>query len=70
MGEILTKSCFSPQSRPHRVKLCFFFFFWSIFGKIHRELVFLVKKLTISERSTEMLRKFVFLKMFEKGKSE
>ena len=43
--------------------------FWSILGEIHRELLFLVQKVTISEKSTEILRKFVFLNKFEKGKS-
>ena len=38
-------------------------------GKIHRELLFLVIKLTISEKSTEVLRKLFFLK-FEKGNSQ
>ena len=46
-----------------------FLLFWSIFGKIHRELLFLVKKVPISETNTEILRKFVFPTMFEKGKS-
>ncbi len=45
-----------------------FFLFWSIFGEIYRELLFLVKKETISERSTEILRKFVLFNMFEKEK--
>ena len=40
--------------------------FWSFFGGIHWKLLFAVKKLTISELSTEILRKFVFLKKFEK----
>ncbi len=46
-----------------------FLLFWSIFGGIHRELFFLDIKLTISEKSTEILRKFVFRTMFERGKS-
>ena len=36
---------------------CFDAFFW----EIHRELLFLVKKETFSESSTEILRKLVFL---------
>ena len=40
--------------------------FWSIFGKIHSELLFLDIKVTISQMSTEILRKFVFLTIFEK----
>ena len=33
MGEILTKTCFSPQSEPHTAKLCFCCFeaFWGKF---------------------------------------
>ena len=45
-----------------------FLLFWSIFWEIHRELLFLVQKLTISEKSPEILRKFVFLNKFEKVK--
>ena len=44
-----------------------FLLFWSILGEIHRELLFLVQKVTISEKSTEILRKFVSLNKFEKG---
>ena len=44
-----------------------FVLFLSIFGEIHRKILFLVKKVTISERSSELLRKFVFLNKFEKG---
>ena len=53
----------------HKQLNCVFLLFWSNFGEIHRELLFLVKKVAISERSTEIIRKFVFLNMFEKGKS-
>ena len=45
-----------------------FLLFWSILGEIQREVLFLVQKVTISEKSTERRRKFVFLNMFEKGK--
>ena len=45
-----------------------FLLFWSIFWEIHRELLFLVQKLTISEKSQEILRNFVFLNKFEKVK--
>ena len=31
--------------------------FWSIFGKIHGNILFIVKKFIISERSIELLRK-------------
>ena len=60
MGKILTKTCFSPQSEPHTGKLCFFVV-WSIFREIHRELLFLIQKVANSEKSTDILRKFVFL---------
>ena len=46
-----------------------FLLFWSIFEKIQRELFFLDIKVTISETKSEILRKFVFLTMFERGKS-
>ena len=45
-----------------------FLLFWCFFGEILRELLFLDIKVTISETSTEILRKFVFLTTFEKGK--
>ena len=43
--------------------------FWNIFELIHWKILFLVNKVTISEGSTEILREFVFLNKFEKGKS-
>ena len=46
-----------------------FLWFWSIFGKIHRDLFFLDKKVTISETSTEKLRNFFFLPFLIRGKS-
>ena len=46
-----------------------FLLFLRIFGDIYREIFFFDIKLTISETSTEILRKFVFLTMFEMGKS-
>ena len=42
--------------------------FRSVFGEILAELFFLNKKLTISETSTEILRKYFFLSFFERGK--
>ena len=62
----INKNGFSPQSKPHTAKL-YFVWFWSILLEINRELFFLDIKMTISETSTEKLRKFVFLTMFEKG---
>ena len=46
------------------------FCFFSTFGAIHRELFLLDIKGTISETSTEILRKFVFLTIFERGNPE
>ena len=43
-----------------------FLLFWSFFREIHWNVFFLVKKVIIYERSTEILRKFVFLNKFEK----
>ena len=43
-----------------------FLLFWSIFGLIYWKHLFFDKKVTISERSTDILRKFVFLNKFEK----
>ncbi len=60
MGQILSKTFFL-------LKLSYilpdytFLLFLNIFGLIHWKLLFLVKKVTISERITEILRKFVFL---------
>ncbi len=65
MGKILSNFFFL-------LKLCHiqlnyaFLMFWSILGQIHRELIFLVKNMAISERSSEIPRKFVFLNTFEK----
>ena len=38
-----------------------FLLFWSNFGEIHRELFFLYIKVTISEKCTKIVWKFVFL---------
>ena len=67
-GQKLTKTVFLPIVSHIQLNYAFLLF-WNIFGEIHRELLFLVKKATISERSIEILRKFVFLNMYEKGKS-
>ena len=65
MGTKINKNCFSPYSQPHTAKLCFSFVL-KHFGDIDREHLFLVKKVAISERSTEILRKFVFQNIFKK----
>ena len=67
-GINFNKKCFSPQSEPHTLNFAVLLF-WSIFVEIHRELFFLDIKVAISETSTEKLRKFVFLTIFERGKS-
>ena len=46
-----------------------FLLFWSNLVEIHRELLFLYIKVTISETNTEKLRKFVLITMFERIKS-
>ncbi len=68
MGELLTKTCFSPQIEAHTAILYFSVILKHFGGNSHRTSLF-SPKLTITERSTEILRKFVFHKMFEKGKS-
>ena len=50
----------------HTAKLCLSVVL-KHFGGIHREIFFLDIKVTISETSTEILRKLVFLNIFEKG---
>ena len=64
-GSNINKNYFSIQRELHTPKL-YFSVFLSILGEILWQLLFLVKKVAISERSTEILRKFVF----EKDKSE
>ena len=66
MGEILKKTCFSPLSEQHTDKLCFSVVLKHFFGNSQRTSLF-IPNMTISERSTEKLRKFVFLYVFEKG---
>ena len=65
-GNNINKNCFSPKTEPTTTKLCFSVVL-NHFGGSHRELLILVKKVAISERSTEKLRNFFFLNMFEKG---
>ena len=61
MGEILTNTCFSPQSEPHRAKLCFSVVLKHFRGNSQRTSLF-NQNMAISEMSTALLRKFVFLK--------
>ena len=65
---MLTKTVFI-QKVSHILLNYAFLLFWSIFGEIQRKLFFLDIKVTISETSTEILRKYVFLTMFEKEKN-
>ena len=44
--------------------------FGSIFGEIHSELLFLVQKVPISERNTEILRNLFFFKSLTRVNSE
>ena len=67
MEQTLTKKNFLPKVRHIQLNYVFLLF-WNILGDIHREFLFLVKKVAISERSTEIIRKLVFLNMFVKGK--
>ena len=64
--QILTKTVFLLIVSHIQLNYAFLLF-WRIFGEIHRELLFFVQKEAISERSTEKIRKFVFLNMFEMG---
>ncbi len=68
MGGILTKTCFSPQSEPRIAKLCFSVVLKHLGGN-SQKILFLVQKVTISEKSSEILRKFVLLIKFEKGQN-
>ena len=47
-----------------------FLLFLSIFGEIHREPLFLVKKKTFSEKSTEILRIFFFYRVWKGANPE
>ena len=67
-GTILKKYVFLPTLCHIQLNYVFLLF-WFFFAEIHRELLFLVQKVTISERRTKILRKFVSLNMFENNKS-
>ena len=64
MGVILINTGFLPKVCHIQLNYVLLLF-WSIFGEIHRGLLFLDQKVTLSERRTEILTKFVFLNMFE-----
>ena len=63
-GDNYNKNCFSPINEPHTAKLCLSVVL-KHFWEIHRELFFFDIKVKISETSTDILRKFVFLTIFE-----
>ena len=67
-GQILTKTVFLPKMS-HILLNYAFLLFWSFLGEIHGELFFL-DKMTISETSTDILRKFVFLPILKRVKSK
>ena len=67
MWDMLIKPCFSPQSEPHTAKLCFSVVLRHFCGNSQRTSLYGKKKMVISERSTIILRKLVFLNIFEKG---
>ena len=62
------KNCFSPQNEPQLNYA--FVFFVAFLGKIYWKLLFLVKKVTISERSSEKRLKFVFSTSLKSGNPE
>ena len=66
MWELLTIFFSSSLCVPHIANLCFSVVLKG-FGEIHRELLFLVQNVTMSERRPEILIKFVLHNMFEKG---
>ena len=68
MGEILTKTCFSPQSEPHTATLCFSVF-WSILGETHRKLLFWSKWRLSQERAQKYSKSWFFLRILKWGKS-
>ena len=67
-GININKNCFIHKLKQILLNYAFLLF-WSLLGEIHRILFFLDIKVTISETSTEIRRKFIFLTMFEMGKS-
>ena len=64
-GTNINKNCFSAQSEPHTAKLCFSVVMKHFRGNSEVSSLF-SKKMNISERWTEKLRKLVLLNMFEK----
>ena len=67
MGEILIKTCFSPQSEIYTAKLCFTVVLKHFRGNSQRTSLFSPNYDYLS-KDTEILRKLVFLNKFENGK--
>ena len=65
-GININKNFFSPQTEPHTVKLYLSVVLKHFLGKFIENFSFLDTKVTLSKKITEILRKFVFLTMFEK----
>ena len=63
-----TKTVFLPKVSNIQLNYAFLLF-WSILEEIHIELLFLVQKVTISERRTEILTNLLFSTCLKKGKS-
>ena len=64
----INENWFSPQSEPHTAKL-YLSVVLKHFFKNSKKKYFFDTKLTLSKMITEIFRKFVFLTIFEKGKS-
>ena len=67
-GQILTKTVFLPKFSHIQLNHAFLFF-CSILGEIQRELLFLVRKVTITETSTENSESLLFLPCLKRVKS-
>ena len=68
-GTNIKKNCFSLQNVPQTTKLCFSFVLKHFRGNFLKTSLF-SQKMTILERSSEILRKITFLNKFEKEKSQ
>ena len=64
----INKNCFSSQNEPHTAKRCFPAVL-KHFGGNSYKLLFLVQKVNISEKSTEILWNFFFLTYLKREKS-
>ncbi len=58
-------NCFSPQNKPYTAKLCFLVVLKRVLGNSLKTSLFSQK--SDSEKSSEILGKFVFLNMLENG---